>query len=48
METKDTGLEIYVADIDFKNENSTEIKFTFFWKEANRWEEKLFEVKVKN
>ena len=47
-ETKDTGLGIYVADIDFKKENSTEIKFTFFWKEANRWEEKVFEVKVKN
>ncbi|MEO7834325.1 MAG: hypothetical protein ABIR50_03325 [Ginsengibacter sp.] len=39
---------LFVADIDFKNEISEEIKFTFFWKEANRWEEKEDGVKIEN
>lgn len=46
LETKDVGLGIYFADIDIKNAISDEIKFTFFWKDANRWEEKDFLVKI--
>ena len=30
IDTKNTGLDIYVADIVLKNENSGEIKFAFF------------------
>jgi glucoamylase len=41
-------LGIYIADIDFKNGRSNEIEFTFFWKEAKRWEGKDFEVKIEN
>ena len=48
IDTKDTGLGIYVADVDLKNERSGAIKFTFFWKEANHWEEKEYEVKIEN
>lgn len=48
LETKDTDLGIYIADIDIKKETSGEIKFTFLWKEAKRWEGKNFEVKIEN
>ncbi|MGN6603033.1 MAG: glycoside hydrolase family 15 protein [Ginsengibacter sp.] len=43
-ETKDTDLGIHYADIDLQNENAEEIYFTFFWKEANHWENKNYKV----
>ena len=46
IDTKDTKLGMHIADIVFSNEQSVEIKFTFFWKDANRWENKDFAVKV--
>ena len=46
ISTKYTGLGIHVADINFKNNDLTEIKFTFFWAERNDWENKDFEVKI--
>ncbi|HEY6977753.1 MAG TPA: glycoside hydrolase family 15 protein [Chitinophagaceae bacterium] len=46
-ETKDTGLGIHLADVKLKNKNGNEIKFTFFWKEDKRWENKDFSVVVK-
>ena len=45
-DTKDTKLGMHIADIVFGNEKAGEIKFTFFWKEANCWENRDFEVKV--
>lgn len=45
IETKDTKLGIYTADIVISNQTE-EIKFTFFWKEANKWENKNFAVKI--
>ena len=46
IDTKNTELDIYVADIVLKNENSGEIKFTFFWKDSKHWENKDFIVKI--
>ena len=48
MDTMDTQLGMHVADIDLENKKSGEIKFTFFWKEANHWEGKDFVVKIKS
>jgi len=45
-DTKDTKLGMHIADIDFKKKNSGEIKFTFFWKEANHLENKKYEVEI--
>lgn len=46
VNTKNTGLGVYVADIYSYNSKTCNILFTFFWKEANRWENKDFEIKV--
>lgn len=48
VETRDTQLGIHVNDIVFGNKQSGEIKFTFFWKEANHWENKDFKVKIES
>ena len=45
-DTKDTGLGIFVADIDLQNVKSKQIIFTFFWKEAEKWEDEDFNVKI--
>ena len=45
--TKNTNLGIFIADINLKQVNATEIKFTFFWKDSDEWEHKNFEVKIK-
>lgn len=42
--TKNTGIGIFVADM--QTENSKHIEFTFLWKEANRWENKNFKVQI--
>lgn len=44
--TKNTGLNIYVADIILKNKDSRALKFTFFWKEIDEWEKKDYLVKI--
>lgn len=44
--TRNTGLGIHIADIDFKNKNSEEIIFTFFWENTKNWENRNFEVSV--
>ena len=46
-DTKDTELGIYIADIVSDNEKREEIRFTFFWKKENRWENKDFSVLIK-
>jgi glucoamylase len=47
-ETEDTGLGIYLAVIAAQNKKRDSIQFTFFWKEANRWENNNFKITVKN
>jgi glucoamylase len=39
-------LGIHVADIDLQNTDAEQIHFTFFWKEANHWENHNFHVPV--
>lgn len=46
IETRDTKLGIHVADIDLKNAASEEIQFTFFWKNANHWENKNYHIPI--
>lgn len=45
--TKDTGINIYIADIPTRNKKNIQIEFTFFWAKAQRWENKNFMVIVK-
>lgn len=45
-DTRDTQLGIHLVDIDLGGQTSGEIKFTFFWKQANHWENKNYEVKI--
>ena len=42
--TKDTGINIFVADIPTQNKKASKIEFTFFWIKPNRWENKNFVV----
>jgi glucoamylase len=45
--SKDTGLGIYVADLPTEQiVEGKEIKFTFYWPDANRWEGKDFSIRV--
>ena len=44
--THDTRLGIHVADIDLQHTEAEQIHFTFFWKEANRWENHNFHLPV--
>ena len=41
-----TGFGIHIADIPFKQLNSKEIIFTFYWKDSNKWENKDFTVQI--
>ncbi|HEY5463077.1 MAG TPA: glycoside hydrolase family 15 protein [Hanamia sp.] len=45
-ETTDTKLGIQLVDIDLKKSRSEEIQFTFFWKKANHWENKNYQVPI--
>ena len=45
-ETKDTKVGMHLADIDFGKKEAGEIKFTFFWKDANHWENKDYMIKI--
>lgn len=45
--TRDTGVGVFVADLDTAQlSRGAEIEFTWFWPEAERWEEKHFRVSV--
>ena len=46
--TKNSRLGIYVADIPCSTSKRKAVSFTFFWKQANHWENKNFEIKVEN
>lgn len=45
-DTRDTELGIHLVDIDLKGQQSEAIDFTFFWKDANHWENKNYRVPV--
>ncbi|HSR11132.1 MAG TPA: glycoside hydrolase family 15 protein [Thermodesulfobacteriota bacterium] len=45
--TRDTNLGVHFADLPTTNlKSGEEVAFTFFWPDADRWEEKRFEVKI--
>jgi glucoamylase len=47
LETRDTGLGVFVADLSPRHlPGGTEVAFTFFWVEAGTWEGKNFTVTV--
>lgn len=46
MATRDTKLGMHTADIVLENSKAEEIKFTFFWKKANRWEGNNFIISI--
>jgi glucoamylase len=48
VNAKNTGLGIYIADISSNNSKRSNIRFTFFWKQASHWENKDFEIKVES
>lgn len=43
----DTGLGTHFADIPVSKQQRTPVRFTFFWTEAQRWEGRDYEVKVR-
>jgi glucoamylase len=45
--THDVGLKIYFADLNTKElSDGTQVKFTFYWTEANHWEGEDFIVNI--
>jgi glucoamylase len=47
MATRDTGLGVYVADLPTENlPAGTELRFTYYWPDARRWERADFTVTV--
>lgn len=46
--TKDTRLGVFAGEIQIENKNSKNIAFTFFWKEANNWENKNFTLEIED
>jgi glucoamylase len=49
IETRDTKVGIHVADLPTRDlPDKTEIVFTFFWPEDQRWEGSNFTVEVEN
>jgi glucoamylase len=47
--TRDTGIGIHVAEIPVSElRNRSEIVFTFFWPEVDRWEGADFTVEIRS
>ncbi|MDQ6903488.1 MAG: glycoside hydrolase family 15 protein [Bacteroidota bacterium] len=46
LETKDPGAGIFVADIKNENEAATKIEFTFYWNEADKWENENYVLEI--
>lgn len=46
--TRDTGLGMHVADLVTNNFKDVDILFTFFWQDAQCWENKNFSVHIEN
>jgi glucoamylase len=48
VETVDTGLGVYVADLDTRDSAAgSHVMFTFFWHDAAHWEDENFRVAVR-
>ena len=48
-ETKDSGLGVFYTDLPTENlKENDEIIFTFYWTDAEKWENKNFYVQIKN
>ena len=45
-EATPTSLDIHFVDIDVVRQATAPIRFTFFWPDAARWEEREFRVEV--
>ena len=41
-----TVLQIHYVDLDFSNNQSESIEFTFFWAESNQWEGSNYQVEI--
>jgi glucoamylase len=49
MKTEDTGLGVYLADIATTElPAGTEIKFTFYWPDQDRWEGSDYSMQVQD
>ncbi len=47
LKTRDTGIGIFLADISTSSlKADDEIRFTFYWSDVNRWEEKNYTVRI--
>jgi glucoamylase len=47
VETRDSGIGVHFAEIEgTKSSHEKQIKFTFYWPQANRWEGKDFVVRI--
>jgi glucoamylase len=49
MDTSDTGLGVYIADLPSKDlASGAEIVFTIYWLDQDRWEGKDYQVRIEN
>ena len=49
MDTSDTGLGVYIADLPSKDlASDAEIVFTIYWLDQDRWEGKDYQVRIEN
>lgn len=46
IQCKDIGCSLFIADIEPRKVDATEIQFTFFWSKTSQWENKNFTVKI--
>lgn len=46
ISTQDTGLGIHFADLPIESQQSGQVDFTFYWKEAAHWEGRDFRVEI--
>ncbi len=44
--TKDIGIGIFIADLKTKAQAGSKIEFTFFWNEADKWENENYNVEI--
>lgn len=44
--TTDIGVGMFIADMKKVNPNAKKIEFTFYWEDANKWENKRFGVDI--
>lgn len=47
-EIKDVGIGIFIADIKLEKYTAKKVEFTFYWTEADKWEDKNFSVTIED